>query len=53
MSNGCHWKQRHRLRGRAGREAAGGGIRDVRGMVRGEAKEPSTWKMPRGQPGCF
>lgn len=53
MPDWRHRKQRHRLRDRAGREAAGGGIRDVRGMVRGEAKEPSTWKMPRGQPGCF
>ena len=39
VSNGCHWKQRHRLRGRAGREAAGGGIRGVRGLARrGDAR---------------
>lgn len=39
MSNGCYWKQRHRLRGRAGREAAGGGIRGVRGLARGGSRQ--------------
>ena len=34
-----HRGQRHRLRGRAGREAAGGGIRGVRGLARrGDAR---------------
>lgn len=39
MPDWSHRKQRHRLRDRAGREAAGGGIRDVRGMARrGDAR---------------
>lgn len=42
VSGRRHRKQRHRLRGRAGREAAGGGIRDVRGLVRGGRRSTMT-----------
>ena len=35
VSDWRHRKQRRRLRDRAGREAAGRGIRDVRGLARG------------------
>ena len=42
VSGRRHRKQHHRLRGRAGREAAGGGIRDVRGLVRGGAPDKDT-----------
>ena len=46
VSNGRHRKQRHRLRDRAGREAAGGGIRSVRranqGWVAGIGNDGSS-----------